>query len=94
MVADANPGEFFKYGIHADLSPDGSRIVYSSCEFPTEGTVTYSERENYNYEIVVINLDGTGQRRLTENHVLDHYPVWSPDGSRIAFLSIRRPPFV
>ena len=93
MVADANPGEFFKYGIHADLSPDGSRIVYSSCEFPTEGTVTYSERENYNYEIVVINLDGTGQRRLTENHVLDHYPVWSPDGSRIAFLSIRRPPF-
>ena len=92
-VADANPGELFKYGIHADLSPDGSRIVYSSCEFSTEGTVRYSERENYNYEIVVINLDGTGQRRLTENHVLDHYPVWSPDGSRIAFLSIRRPPF-
>jgi Tol biopolymer transport system component len=32
-----------------------------------------------------MNLDGTGLRRLTSG-VRDIYPVWSPDGKRIAFL--------
>ena len=46
-----------------------------------------TERSKYNYEISrTINLDGYGQRRLTENVLSDHYPVWSPDGSRIAFI--------
>ena len=36
-----------------------------------------------------MNLGGDGKQRLTENHDLDHYPTWSPDGSHIAFLSSR-----
>lgn len=32
-----------------------------------------------------VNLDGTGLRRLTSGH-RDSYPVWSPDGKRIAFV--------
>ena len=38
------------------------------------------------YEIVVSNIDGTDTRRLTENSGSDLYPVWSPDGTRVAFL--------
>ena len=75
------------YGFHADMSPDGRRVVYSTCEFP-ERDVRYAvDREDYHYDIAVINLDGTEQQRLTENTYLDHYPVWSPDGSRIAFIA-------
>ena len=33
-VVDANPWASFPYGFHADLSPDGTRVVYSSCEYP------------------------------------------------------------
>lgn len=36
-------------------------------------------------EICVIDGDGTGRRCLTDNRRFDYEPVWSPDGSRIAF---------
>ena len=89
-VVAANPRESFPWGYYADVSPNGDWVVYSSCEFPKVQTAQ-DERSQYEYEIAVINLDGTGQRRLTKNNAPDNYPVWSPDGSRIAFL-VGRPP--
>lgn len=53
--------------------------------------VFYSNRDG-NCEIYIMNPDGTEQRRLTfDNNDLhiDEDPVWSPDGSRIAFHSSR-----
>ena len=91
-VVDANPGYKFDFGIHADLSSDGSRVVYSSCEYPT-GEVDMSmadqlsERGKYHYEIATVALDGSDPKRLTENDHIDHYAVWSPDMTHIAFLS-------
>jgi TolB protein len=38
-------------------------------------------------EICTIDTTGTGLVRLTDNDYLDTYPVWSPDGTRIMFLS-------
>jgi len=32
-----------------------------------------------------MNLDGTEQKRLTNNTVVDYTPSWSPDGKKIAF---------
>ena len=57
-------------------SPDGSRIAFDS------------ERDG-NLEVYVMNADGTGQTRLTDNPAADGVPAWSPDGSRIAFMSNR-----
>jgi TolB protein len=39
--------------------------------------------------IYVINADGTGLKRLTNNRVWDQAPLWSPDGKMIAFFSVR-----
>ena len=44
---------------------------------------------NYSYEIVMSNIDGGEIRRLTQNEHFDNYPVWSPDGTRLAFISDR-----
>ena len=34
-----------------------------------------------------MQTDGSEQRRLTSNEADDHSPVWSRDGSRIAWVS-------
>ena len=47
-----------------------------------------SERDG-NPEVYVINVDGTGLQRLTDNAGQDVDPAWSPDGKRIAFASDR-----
>ena len=91
-LIEANPEHISSYGHHADVSPDGMQLVYASCEYPTEQGRRfgeYPERGKYNYEIVVMKVSGTEQRRLTRNDHLDHYPVWSPDGNHIAYLSAR-----
>ncbi|MFC1561889.1 TolB family protein [candidate division KSB1 bacterium] len=58
------------------------------------GRLAFSGGEGKDYEIFVINADGTGLTRLTDNEIYDGQPTWSPDGSRIAYtygihLSIR-----
>ena len=75
----------FGYGFYADVSPDGSRVVYSTCEYipdkPEPGR--YSE----GYEIAAVNIDGTDKKRLTNNEHLNHYPIWSPDGTQVAIVA-------
>jgi Tol biopolymer transport system component len=47
------------------------------------------EDDDASEEICVIGVDGDGLTRLTDNALMDVYPAWSPDGSKIAFLSMR-----
>ncbi|MCE2398968.1 MAG: PD40 domain-containing protein, partial [Gemmatimonadetes bacterium] len=42
-----------------------------------------------NYDIYVMDADGGSQTRLTDNSDLDISPAWSPDGTEIAFASLR-----
>ncbi len=74
------------YMMHFGISPDGSRVAYSTCRYPSQ----YRGRSTTHFfEIAVANIDGTGKRRITENSYYDNYPVWSPAGDRIAFVSDR-----
>ena len=42
-----------------------------------------------NYDIYVMNSNGSEQTRLTDNPANDFYPDWSPDGTKIVFWSDR-----
>ena len=70
-----------------DISPDGSRVVYAT----TRHRVNRDRGEEtgiyvHNFEIETSKLDGSDRRRLTLHQLHDQLPVWSPDGSRIAFV--------
>ena len=63
-------------------SPDGTQIAFMAQEPGAVGT-------NPDYNIFVMDRDGSHVRRLTATPGSDGWPAWSPDGSRIVFSSTR-----
>jgi choice-of-anchor C domain-containing protein len=55
----------------------------------TNGKIAFASQRDGNYEIYVANPDGSGPTRLTNATSDDLQPVWSPDGTKIAFTSLR-----
>ncbi len=65
-------------------SPDGKRIAFMSGR---DGHVDGHGAPIP--EIYVMDANGDNQKNLTNNPSADRSPSWSPDGSRIAFMSDR-----
>ncbi len=53
------------------------------------GKILFQSDRDGDWEIYVMNADGSDVVQLTYNSADDEYPVWSPDGKRIAFKSNR-----
>src|SRR5438552_343689 len=64
------------------ISPDGKRIVYVV-------TRADMERSAYDSDLWLAGVDGLNDIQLTHSNSTNNHPRWSPDGSRIAFISDR-----
>ncbi|MBI5143084.1 MAG: PD40 domain-containing protein [Nitrospirae bacterium] len=68
--------------------PDGKRLVFSSNLDDWRPDI---KKFGHNFELYIINIDGTGLERLTFNNKFDSFPMFSPDGKKLAFGSNRNP---
>ena len=65
------------------MSPDGLRVAFVV-------TTLSEERDEYLSNIWTVAADGGAPRRLTRGDQRDAAPRWSPDGTRLAFVSERQ----
>jgi Tol biopolymer transport system component len=60
--------------------PDGRRIVFAS---------NVGDPRGRNFDLYLVNEDGTGLERITTNETFDGFPMFSPDGKQLVFASNR-----
>ena len=80
-----------------NIHPEASEIlddIDNNCDGQIDegylvGKIAFHSFRDGNYEVYVMNADGSAQTNLTNNPESDTYPVLSPDGSKIAFRSFR-----
>lgn len=71
-----------QYAGDPQISPDGKRIVYVR-----QFSDLMNDKRQSN--LWIINVDGSEDRALTTGNFNDSSPRWSPDGTRIAYVSDR-----
>jgi Tol biopolymer transport system component len=68
----------------ASISPDGDKILWR--HVLTSDSVG---NDLWDSEVYVMNRDGSDIMNLSNSSGFDGYPTWSPDGSKILFVSER-----
>lgn len=68
-------------------SPDGRRVVFVSNRAHYEGPRLDSGTPDF--DVWIVDADGSGARRVTDEPSNEHDPAWSADGGSIVFSSDR-----
>ncbi|RME57525.1 MAG: S9 family peptidase, partial [Caldilineae bacterium] len=91
------PEDYFRLRFlqEADLSPDGTEVVYAVSWVEEEPAKTQEDKGESKASLkevkalFLLSLADGAARQLTSGTQQDHSPAWSPDGRQIAFISDR-----
>ena len=67
----------------------GEPLLKSALAQHHKTQIIFSSTRDRNPQIYVMDSDGTNHRRLAANQAENYRPAWSPDGTKIAFVSNR-----
>jgi Tol biopolymer transport system component len=62
------------------FTPDGKKIIFSS---------NYEQPRSGNFDLYLINVDGTGLEKVTTHADFDSFPMFSYDGKLLVWASNR-----
>ena len=65
------------------FAPDGTKIIFASNFKNPRGPGAS------NFDLYLINVDGTGLEQVTLSEAFDGFPMFSPDGTKLVFASNR-----
>jgi TolB protein len=68
--------------------PDGNRIIFASNLDDWHEDI---QKFGHNFELYLMNSNGSGIERITFNNVFDSFPMFSPDGKKLVWASNRNP---
>ena len=70
---------------------DTTEVETTAVETTAKGKIAFGSNRDGNWEIYIMNIDGSGQVNLTNNKYgnNENSPCFSPDGSKIAFQTSR-----
>jgi len=74
------------------LTSDSATVMAPVFVRPSGEQIVFQSNKGGRAQLYIINRDGTGRRQLTSGEVPNTQPDVSPDGSKLLFVSLRRPP--
>src|SRR6188472_3998520 len=69
------------FSLSAQSSSGAASVIADSSE------IAFASNKDGNWEIYVTDVAGRSQTRLTRRDAQDRFPLWSPEGTQIAFGS-------
>lgn len=92
---DGNKLAYSEYGdIYVNVADNSVNLTNDPADdrepawSPDSTKIAFASNRGGNYDIYLINADGSGLKRLMDNQADDREPVWSPDGTQLAFTRI------